>query len=219
MLSSSVLHFAFPDAAIGYDCVACGARCCKGLGFALAGRELVPLVARAPRLAPFMQLGREAVHVFDLDEGCWELGHDGRCGVEVAHGRAAKPSTCRLFPVNRLLRAGATTIVDLQLSHCPLVDARPRPRPIIRWEEDARELQEAGDGAIAAEARLPPATPDDWLAREAAVRDAALRAELPEGEPRVAWQAYFGIGAEEAAALAAAITPLWRLVLPSLRLQ
>src|SRR5512146_998408 len=64
--NDAVLHFAFADGAIGYDCVACGARCCKGLGFALGRDELVQLLAHAPRLAPFAQPMRGAVHMFDL---------------------------------------------------------------------------------------------------------------------------------------------------------
>jgi hypothetical protein len=217
--NDAVLHFAFRDAAIGYDCVACGARCCHGLGFALAGAELVPLVGRAPGIAPFLQLARDAVHAFDLEDGCWQLGSDGRCGIEVAHGRAAKPSTCRLFPANRLWRAGGVVIVDLQLAHCPLVDARKGPRTVIRWDDVARDLAEAGDGALAAEAGLPPATPDDWLAREAAVRDAGDDAPLPRAEAQAAWRAFFGVADDEAAALAAEVAPLQRLALPSLRLQ
>src|SRR5436305_1742785 len=65
--NDAVLHFAFADAAIGYDCVACGARCCQGLGFALGGGELVQLLAHAPKLAPFAQPMRGAVHMLDLE--------------------------------------------------------------------------------------------------------------------------------------------------------
>src|SRR3954454_3184729 len=72
--NDGVLHFAFADGAIGYDCVECGARCCKGLGFALGGAELVRLLAKEPRFAPFVQPMRGAVHVLDLEDGCWALG-------------------------------------------------------------------------------------------------------------------------------------------------
>lgn len=213
-----MLHFAFADGAIGYDCVRCGARCCRGFGFALGGGELVPLLARAPRLGPFLQTTGDAVLAMDLEDGCWELAADGRCGVEVAHGRAAKPSTCRLFPVNRLWRAGAVTIVGLQLTHCPLVDAASGPRTVIRWDDVARDLDEAGAGVVASELGLPPATPDDWLAREAAAREAAGAA--PEVWPAwAAWQAYFGVGDDEARSLGRAVAPLYRLALPSLRME
>jgi hypothetical protein len=213
-----VLHFAFADGAIGYDCVVCGSRCCKGLGFALGTAELVPLLTRAPRLAPFLQMMRGAVHVFDLEDGCWELADDGRCGIELEHGRAAKPSTCRLFPVNRLMRVGSELIVDLQLTHCPLVDARSGPRTVIRWDEVARDLEAAGPNAIAVEAKAPPGAPDDWLAHEAAARDGAgqwtlARQWMPE------WARFFGVDDDEAAQLEASVLPLYRLAMPSLRMN
>jgi hypothetical protein len=216
--NDAVLHFAFADGAIGYDCVACGARCCKGLGFALGGGELVQLLARAPHFAPFAQPMRGAVHMLDLEDGCWALGDDGRCGVEVAHGREAKPSTCRLFPVNRLLRIGDAMVVDLQLSHCPLVDARTAPRTVIRWDEIARDLESAGTGAIAMEGKAPPGAPDDWLAHEAAARDAA-GGWTTACESAAAWRRFFGVGDDEAAALEAAVLPLYRLAMPSLRMN
>jgi hypothetical protein len=213
-----VLHFAFADGAIGYDCVACGARCCKGLGFALGGGELVQLLARAPAFAPFVQSMRGAVHVFDLEDGCWALGDDGQCGIEVGHGREAKPSTCRLFPVNRLLRVEGAIIVDLQLSHCPLVDARTAPRTVIRWDEIARDLEAAGTGAIAFDAKPPAGAPADWLAAEAAARDGAGQWCFSAGA-WPAWRRFFGVDDAESARLEAAVLPLYRLAMPSLRMN
>ncbi len=215
-----MLHFAFADGAIGYDCVACGAQCCKGLGFALAAGELVPLLTRAPGLGPFVQPMRGAVHVLDLEDGCWALADDGRCSVEQAHGRQAKPSTCRLFPVNRLLRLGDTLVVDLQLTHCPLVDARttPGPRTVIRWDEIARDLESAGAGAIAFDTRPLAGAPSDWLAHEAAARDRA-DAWAPACPSWPAWRRFFGVDDAEAARLEAAVLPLYRLAMPSLRMN
>ena len=214
----TVLHFAFADGAIGYDCVQCGSRCCKGLGFALGSAELVPLLAREPRFAPFLQPMRGAVHVFDLEDGCWALADDGRCGVEQAHGRQAKPSTCRLFPVNQLMRIGGAMVVDLQLTHCPLVDARTGPRTVIRWDEIARELEAAGPSAITVEAKAPAGSPDDWLAREAAARDGAAAWTLARAlQP--AWRGFFAVDDAEAVRLEAALLPLYRLAMPSLRMN
>jgi len=213
-----VLHFAFADGAIGYDCVVCGARCCKGLGFALGGGELVQLLTRAPALAPFAQPMRGAVHMLDLEDGCWALADDGQCSVERAHGREAKPSTCRLFPVNRLLRVGDDLVVDLQLTHCPLVDASTAPRTIIRWDEIARDLESAGTGAIAIDGRPPAGAPADWLGREAAARDGA-GAWTPAAEALPAWRRFYGVGDDEAARLEAAVLPLYRLAMPSLRMN
>jgi len=216
--NDAVLHFAFADGAIGYDCVACGARCCKGLGFALGGGELVQLLARRPEFAPFAQPMRGAVHMFDLEDGCWALADDGWCGIERDHGREAKPSTCRLFPVNRLLRIGEAIVVDLQLSQCPLVDAKTAPRTVIRWDEIARDLESAGTDAIAFPGMPPAGAPDDWLAREAAARDGA-GAWSPKCESVPGWRRFFGVDDAEAAALDAAVVPLYRLAMPSLRMN
>ena len=214
-----LLHFAFADGAIGYDCVVCGSRCCKGLGFALGGGELVQLLARAPAMAPFVQPMRGAVHVLDLEDGCWVLADDGQCGLERDHGRQAKPSTCRLFPVNRLVRLGETMVVDLQLSHCPLVDARTAPRTVIRWDEIARDLETAGTtSAIAIDGKAPPGAPDDWLSCEAEARDGAATWQ-PVSAGVAAWRRFFGVEEAEATRLAAAVLPLFRLAMPSLRIN
>jgi hypothetical protein len=234
-----MLHFTFLDGAIGYDCVRCGGRCCHGRGFALGGGELIPVLALAPRLAPFMQLQRDAVLAFDLSDGCWMLAADGRCSIEVIHGRAAKPSTCKLFPTNHLLRAGAVTVVDLQFQQCPLVDAAElgptRPgTTVIRHQDVVRDIEEAGDGAIVAEAHLPAALPNDWLRRETEVRDAtrslldaadpltvlagaAGAAAQPLDELRSRWHRWLELDEAEAAAAARALARPFALCLPSLR--
>jgi hypothetical protein len=237
-----VRFYAFLDGALGYDCVSCGSRCCKGLGFALAPHELVPLATRAPGLVPFMQLRDGMVMAATSGEGCWQLADDGRCTIEVTFGHAAKPSTCRLFPTNRLVRAGEVTVVDLQLASCPIGDARDVPeRPgatVIRWADVDRELTEAGAGALTLDAKLPPATPDDWAAREIAKRDATapliaapsiasaatVLTQLGGDATRLArlqtaWRRYFALADDEADALAAAVARPFTLALPSLRWQ
>lgn len=244
MLSWGVLFHAFLDGALGYDCVACGSRCCKGLGFALAAPELVPLAARAPSLVPFMQLRDGLVMASTSGEGCWQLADDGRCSLEVSFGHTAKPSTCRLFPTNRLLRAGDVTIVELQLASCPIGDARDVPeRPgatVIRWADVERELAEAGAGALTLEARLPPATPpgpgsDGWVAREIAQRDAtralldapsaaAILGQLGGDAAALArletaWRRFFALDETEAAPLHGLVARPFALALPSLRWQ
>jgi hypothetical protein len=242
MLSWGVLFHAFLDGALGYDCVACGSRCCKGLGFALAAPELLPLATRAPGLVPFMQLRDGLVMASTSGEGCWQLADDGRCSLEVSFGHTAKPSTCRLFPTNRLVRAGDVTVVELQLASCPIGDARDVPeRPgatVIRWADVERELAEAGAGALTLETKLPPATPlgaddDGWVAREVAQRD-ATRALLDAPDAaailghlgadtaaltrrETAWRRFFALEDGEAARLHGAVARPFALALPSLR--
>jgi hypothetical protein len=169
---------------------------------------------------------RELVHAFDLEDGCWALGADGRCDVEVTHGREAKPSTCRLFPVNRLMTFGEHRVVDLHLADCPLVDGATNPRTLIRWDDVARDLGELD--VMGTTPTLPAGTPDDWIAREAAVRDAAAAARpvriggLLGGEATAlldTWRRWFDVPEDESRALEADVAPLFRLVLPSLRMQ
>jgi hypothetical protein len=230
-----VLHFAFLDGAIGYDCVRCQARCCRGLGFALAPGELVPLVSRAPGVAPFLQLHATAVHAFDLTDGCWLLTADSRCSLELAHGRAAKPALCRLFPL-RVGRSGEDVVVELQLGACPLEDARGLSagpgRTVLRHEPLATELADAELLAFAVELRLAPGAPADLLGREAAARDRtagwldASRIEDALGgaaDELTAltneWRGYFGLVADESAALAAEVARPFLLAVPGLRMN
>ena len=103
------LFFTFLDGAFRYDCPSCGQACCRGKGIAIdATRELVPLSRRVPALVPLlMPLSGGYVRLPDATDGCWFLRSDGMCSYEQAHGREAKFLTCRLFPFNRVFRAGA----------------------------------------------------------------------------------------------------------------
>ena len=114
-------YFTWPDRGLRYDCRGCGA-CCKGLGIGLdaIGGQLVALVARRPELAAFVRKRGDAVTAFNPRDRCWFLADDGLCRVEVEDGRAAKPASCRLFPFNRVFRAGSYTIVDFNSVICPL---------------------------------------------------------------------------------------------------
>src|SRR5438876_9146098 len=107
-------YFTFPDATLTYDCAACGQRCCRGAGFAVGEPELVPLLARAPELAGHLWVRPGGTLGATTDsEGCWFLAGDGLCRIERDFGRTLKPSTCRLFPFNRVFRAGGVRVVDV----------------------------------------------------------------------------------------------------------
>lgn len=168
----SAVFFTFLDGAFRYDCATCGQACCRGKGVALdARRELVPLLTRAPKLAPFLEpLPGGYVRLPDATDGCWFLRSDGFCGYEQEHGRAAKFTTCRLFPYNRVFRAGAVRVVDVNSVVCPIEDAHGTGRGVTH-EELRRELEELGDGPLTGNsAELPPGARElRWHALEEAI--------------------------------------------------
>lgn len=159
--------FTFLDGAFRYDCASCGQACCRGKGIAIdAQRELVPLLRRAPGLAAFVEpLAGGYVRLPDVTDGCWFLRPDGRCGYEQDHGRAAKFTTCRLFPFNRVFRAGAVRVVDVNSVVCPIQDALDTGAGVSHAELRA-ELAAVGDGPLTGNA-----------------------AELPEGARELRWHA------------------------------
>lgn len=159
--------FTFLDGAFRYDCASCGQACCRGKGIAIdAQRELVPLLRRAPGLAAFVEpLAGGYVRLPDVTDGCWFLRPDGLCSYEQDHGRAAKFTTCRLFPYNRVFRAGAVRVVDVNSVVCPIQDALATGAGVTHAELRA-ELEAIGDGPLTSNA-----------------------ADLPEGARELRWHA------------------------------
>src|SRR5262245_13871471 len=109
-----MLFFTFLDRSLAYDCPSCGQLCCKKSGLLLdARRDLVKFARHEPRLAA---LARPASpgrwDVVEANDGCAMLEPSGLCKIEVAHGRAEKPLTCRLFPFNAIARLGEVRVVD-----------------------------------------------------------------------------------------------------------
>ena len=222
------IYFTFPDGALRYDCAACGQRCCRGAGFAFAAEELVPLLLRAPSLAPHLQLRAGGTfQAVDLTERCWFLGDSGFCDLEVAHGREAKPSTCRLFPFNRVFRVGEVRIVDVNSVLCP-VEAAPHGDG-TRHADLAREIEGlAGSPLVDVPAWLPMELDGDWLERErriarAAAVDpdpsslAAVAGDGGTGPLAAAWARVYGISAAEIEPLERAVAPSLALLYASLR--
>ncbi len=162
--------FTFVDGAFRYDCAACGQACCRGKGIAIdAGRELVPLLRRAPGLAAFVEpLAGGYVRLPDVTDGCWFLRPDGLCSYEQDHGRAAKFTTCRLFPFNRVFRAGAVRVIDVNSVVCPIQDAAGSG---VSHAELRAELEELGDGPLTSNvAELPQGARElRWHALEQAI--------------------------------------------------
>jgi Fe-S-cluster containining protein len=225
------LYFTFLDGSLGYDCIRCGARCCHGLGFGVGRSELVQLLRKRPVLAPFVQpAGAHAVALDLTEEGCWFLAPDGRCGIEVEEGRAAKPSVCKLFPFNRVYRIGAVTAVEPHLLMCPIEDARGRG---VKWAEIAGDLAAAGAEAPLMSAAAPSGLPDDWAERERAVQgevarllDARDPIELAAAQGgardrlealRAAWRRSLAVDGAEAARWEGEIARPLALLTPSFR--
>ena len=56
--------------------------------------------------------GRRAPYLRRVDGRCLLQLDDGRCGVHVHHGAAAKPLTCRLFPLEHVVRYDGVHVYD-----------------------------------------------------------------------------------------------------------
>ena len=210
-------YFTFPDGGLTYDCPTCGQLCCRGKGFALGGGELVPLLKKAPALAPHLYLrAGGSLGAIDLTDGCWFLAGDGNCALESQHGRAAKPSTCRLFPFNRVFRVGDVRVVDMNSVLCPL---QATDGGGVRWEDLSREIAEllalGASPLIDVEATAPLELPADWLAREERAADEPEPAEL--AALAQSWARVYGVALEDLSSLEAQAAPPVRLLTPSLR--
>jgi Fe-S-cluster containining protein len=119
------VYFAFPSGRLGYDCVTCGAKCCRGHGFeVLAGRELQHQLATTHPIRFFLDPcesgAADHYHARNLQPACFFLDGQNMCSIQVKHGYAAKPETCRLFPFNGISRAGDFLIVAPHRGLCPL---------------------------------------------------------------------------------------------------
>ena len=123
------VYFAFPSGRLGYDCVSCGAKCCRAQGYeVLVDRELQRQLAAHHALRFFLDPcdgGTGHYHARNFNPACFFLDADSRCSLHVEHGFDAKPETCRLFPFNNLHRAGDFLIVAPHSTLCPLAVLPP----------------------------------------------------------------------------------------------
>lgn len=160
------VYFTWPDGRFRYECRGCGA-CCKGHGIGLEREQLVQLVGKRPELGAFVRKRGDAITVFNPRDRCWFFEDDGLCRVEVEDGRAAKPAACRLFPFNRVFRAGMVTVVDYNSVICPvqLVEGGG-----VTHAEVIAEIESIRDPAIVD----TPIRPDDALFE----RERAIAAEM-----------------------------------------
>jgi Fe-S-cluster containining protein len=124
------VYFAFASGRLGYDCVSCGAKCCRAHGYeVLVGRELQQQLATHHALRFFLdpcETGADQhFHARNFNPACFFLDGQGRCDLHVNHGFDAKPETCRLFPFNDLHRVGDFLIVAPHPKLCPLAVLPP----------------------------------------------------------------------------------------------
>lgn len=175
-------YFTWPDRRFRYECRGCG-NCCKGHGIGVdaAAGELVQLVAKRPELAAFVRKRGDAVTIWNPRDRCWFFEDDGMCRIENEDGRAAKPAACRLFPFNRVYRAGGTLVVDYNSVLCPLQLVADGG---IAHDEVIAELATVKDRALTGE--VPP--DDDLFAGERAIADAIFATPTLDA----AWSAQIG---------------------------
>ncbi len=116
------VYFAFPSGRLGYDCVICGAKCCRGFGYLVSnGHELLHQLERRPHIRYFLDRAEGSTHrAMNAAPACFFLATDATCEVHSSAGYEAKPETCRLFPFNNMRLAGSYLIVAPHVSLCPL---------------------------------------------------------------------------------------------------
>ena len=123
---SDRVYFAFGSGRLTYDCVTCGAQCCRGHGYELTGggAELQAQMASRPLVRLFLDpceaIDHHHYHVRNCAPGCFFLDEGNRCRIQIEHGYGAKPETCKLFPFNHLVRVQDHLVVAPHSSLCPL---------------------------------------------------------------------------------------------------
>lgn len=176
-----LVYFAFVDGALAYDCVECGAACCRGKGFYLSPDELARLQRRYPDLAQFAAAPPSAVRstlvVVEPPPRCFFLDDGGRCDVERELGHRSKPTGCRLFPFNRFLALGDVLCV-MSAEPCPIELWAPDASGLrVRHDDLTGELASVEDLSLFTSSRPPVAVHDgfrDGIGAERAARDETI---------------------------------------------
>ena len=122
------VYFAFADGRLSYDCISCGAQCCRGKGYLLnieTPTELHAQLKETPDLHIFFKfdaskINSSALGVFNMEPECFFLTQDNTCRIHQNMGYEAKPETCRLFPFNNIIRVGGHLVVKPHSGICPL---------------------------------------------------------------------------------------------------
>ena len=119
MVDSDCVYFAFPDGSLRYDCVSCGAICCRGHGYILQKSDQLIQLERRPSLRFFLSQSTSTL-VKNIPPACFFLTDSGQCQIQVEGAYENKPETCRLFPFNNIRSVGSHLIVGPHESLCPL---------------------------------------------------------------------------------------------------
>lgn len=117
------VYFPFESGRLSYDCEQCGAKCCRGYGYALSTSELAVQLRIRPALRFFVDAGlpQSRLHqIGNCPPSCFFLDADARCAIHSLHGYRVKPETCRLFPFNQLRICDPYLIVLPHDEICPL---------------------------------------------------------------------------------------------------
>lgn len=127
------VYFTFADRRFAYDCATCGAACCRGHGYTVAGHEMDTLLEASPLLGFFSDDGDtpDGFTVSNCPPACFFLGADGHCRIHARYGYTAKPETCRLFPFNNFRRLSEYLVVMPHAGLCPLRVASDSDRSVL----------------------------------------------------------------------------------------
>lgn len=209
-MTDAPIYFSFPDGSLDYACAACDALCCRGNGFGgRLSREMGALLEAYPALSlGLVERAGDYVTAINPPGGCYFLREDRRCGVEVTHGKAAKPAVCTLFPFSRVLRLGEAWVIAPHLL-CPLrVEAPARPGAVEGTHARLRdELLRTGMLEVLQPAPLLPKKTSKARAAEAVAREFAFRDDCGAALGRGVFRSFVearaeGAGSQEFAARA-----------------
>ena len=166
------VFYAFGDGRFAYDCIRCGAGCCRGGGFGVTPEQEEQLLRINPRMSRFRvpSTGSTGLSSYvNFATGCWFL-KDGRCSVHVELDSQAQPASCRLFPFGLLRRWGDALVVLPQFD-CPLVPLRRAECELSGHNHLDVEIRRVLDIA-----RVPSLGRDDAAARDGLRIEGSIRA-------------------------------------------
>lgn len=170
------VYFAFPNSAFRYDCVECGAKCCRGHGYHQHAQDLRFQVEQRHALKLFLDKPRGSsrpYYIQNLAPSCFFLSETGRCEIQENHGYGAKPETCRLFPFNHWRRAGEFLIVAPHMSLCPLQVCRESQGSCSDHDNLYREMAAFGIHSAVPETVASTGDVEGTIRRELRIRAAA----------------------------------------------
>src|SRR4029079_2829320 len=89
------VYFAFPSGRLSYDCVTCGAQCCRGHGYNLdVAHDLKRQMAASHTLRFFLDPceagAADNSHARTLKPACFFLTDQNACDIQAKHGYDAK---------------------------------------------------------------------------------------------------------------------------------